>query len=266
MTDQQHGSLLAVEAVSKQFAGLRAVDDVSFEVAQGAITALVGPNGAGKTSLFNLVTGFLKADCGEVRYNGARISGKSPHWIARHGLVRTFQLRKTLGAMTVVENLMVAAPNQPGERLHNLILRRRASSQHERDVRSRAFELLESFDLAHKANVYAGTLSGGQRKLLELARALMVEPKLILLDEPMAGVNRTVGIQLLNHVHRLRSASGVTFLLIEHDMDVVMNNADRVIVMANGRVVADGMPQKIRHNERLLDVYLGSRRDRRDRR
>lgn len=264
MIDQQRAPVLALDAISKQFGGLRAVDTVSFEVARGTITALVGPNGAGKTSLFDLVTGFQTPDSGDVRYAGMSITGRSPHWIARHGLVRTFQLCKTLVAMTVVENLMVAAPNQPGERLHNLVLRRRATSHREKHVQSRASELLESFGLAHKANAYAGTLSGGQRKLLELARALMTEPTLVLLDEPMAGVNPTVGLQLLDHMHRMRSVSGVTFLLIEHDMDVVMNNADRVIVMADGRVVADGGPPQIRHDKVLLDVYLGSRRDRRE--
>jgi branched-chain amino acid transport system ATP-binding protein len=249
--------ILVVEGVHRSFGGIHAVAGASLDVERGSVTALIGPNGAGKTTLFHLITGFLRADHGDVRYEGRSIARRSAHTIAQLGMVRTFQLTKTLAAMPVIDNMMLAAGRQPGERLRNLIMRPVAARQREQEVREQALELLDRFDLGPKADAYAGTLSGGQRKLLELARALMLEPRLVLLDEPMAGVNPTLGRRLLEHMERLRAERGTTFLFIEHDMDVVMRHADRVIVMADGRVIAEGRPQEIRHDQRVIDAYLG---------
>ena len=198
------GALLDVDGVVKRFGGIRAVDGASLEVAEGSITALIGPNGAGKTTLFNVLTGFHRGDGGSVRF--ARRGGPRPpaHAIARRGMVRTFQITKALAAMPVLDNMMLAAPDQPGERFRNLFLRPRAVRAREREVREEALELLEVFNLAEHADAYAGTLSGGQRKLLELARALMARPRLLMLDEPMAGINPSLGRRLLDHMQALR--------------------------------------------------------------
>jgi neutral amino acid transport system ATP-binding protein len=250
-------ALLVVEDVSKSFGAVRAVDGASIDVASGSITALIGPNGAGKSSLFNVITGFERPERGRVRFDGRSIYRLPPHVVARRGLVRTFQLTKTLSVMTVLDNMLLAAKDHPGERLTSLVLRPLASRGHERAARRRACELLERFDLDHLLGDYAGTLSGGQRKLLELARALMLEPRLVLLDEPLAGVNPTLGRRLLSHIEDLREHDGTTFLFVEHNMDVVMNHSDRVIVMAQGKVIADGSPHEVRSNERVVGAYLG---------
>jgi branched-chain amino acid transport system ATP-binding protein len=249
--------LLDVDGVVKRFGGIRAVDGATFGVAEGSITGLIGPNGAGKTTLFNVVTGFYRGDRGSVTFQGSKIFRKPPYLIARQGMVRTFQITKALAAMPVIDNMMLAAPDQPGERFRNVVFRPGASRRREREVREQAIELLEIFDLAKLADHYAGTLSGGQRKLLELARALMTRPKLLLLDEPMAGINPTLGRRLLDHMQRLRGEEGMTFLFIEHDMEVVMNHADRVVVMAEGRVIAEGEPEEVRRNQAVIDAYLG---------
>ena len=250
-------ALLEVEDVVKRFGGIRAVDGATMKVREGAITALIGPNGAGKTTLFNVVTGFYRGDRGSVTFDGREVFGDAPYEIARKGMVRTFQITKALAAMPVIDNMMLAAPDQPGERFRNLILRPGAVRQREEEVRAQAMGLLEIFNLAELAAGYAGTLSGGQRKLLELARALMARPKLLLLDEPMAGINPVLGKRLLDHMQRLRQERGVTFLFIEHDMEVVMNHSDRVVVMAEGRVIADGEPNEVRADKSVIDAYLG---------
>jgi branched-chain amino acid transport system ATP-binding protein len=245
----------------KTFGGLRAVDQATFAVEPGSVTALIGPNGAGKTTLFHIVAGFLRADSGRVVYEGRSILGKPAHAIASMRIVRTFQLTKTLEAMTVLDNMMLAGPSQPGEQLASLLLRPFAVRRREREVRARARAVLETFDLASKASDYAGTLSGGQRKLLELGRALMVEPRLLLLDEPMAGINPTLGARLMEHIQRLRQEQGMTFLFVEHDMEVVMNHSDRVVVMAEGRVIASGEPHAVRNDPAVIDAYLGARHE-----
>ena len=257
-TEARNGSaLLEVGGVVKRFGGIRAVDGADFEVGEGSITALIGPNGAGKTTLFNSITGFQRADSGSARLGGEEILRLPAYAIARRGMVRTFQITRALAAMPVIDNMMLAAGGQPGERFRNLIVRPAAVRRHEREVRARAEELLEVFDLGERAGAYAGTLSGGQRKLLELARALMTQPRLLLLDEPMAGINPTLGRRLLDHMQRLRGEQGMTFLFIEHDMEVVMNHSDRVVVMAEGRVIAAGVPQQVREDPAVVDAYLG---------
>ena len=249
--------LLSIREVSKRFGGLAAVNGVTFDVPEGSITALIGPNGAGKSTLFNVLTGFERADGGQVLLDGDSIFRQSPHAIARRGMVRTFQLTKALSVMSVLDNMLLANPHNPGERL-GLAAARPAWRRSERHARGKARELLEVFGLATKSEQYAGTLSGGQRKLLELARALMLDPRLLLLDEPLAGVNRTLGRSLLEHIENLRVQRRLTILLVEHDMDVVMRHSDRVVVMAEGRVVAAGTPEEVRSDERVVRAYLGS--------
>jgi neutral amino acid transport system ATP-binding protein len=254
---QPNGKIFEARDVVKRFGGIHAVNGASFSVEEGSITALIGPNGAGKTTFFNVVTGFYRPDDGVAQFAGNQILGKPSYEIARLGMVRTFQITKALARMPVIDNMMLAAPDQPGEKLRNAIFRPRASLRREHDVYDDAVELLKVFNLDRLADEYAGTLSGGQRKLLELARALMTRPRLLLLDEPMAGINPTLGRRLLDHMQRLRADEGVTFLFIEHDMEVVMNHSDRVVVMAEGKVIADGAPHEVRENEAVIDAYLG---------
>ncbi len=249
--------IFEAEGIIKRFGGIHALDEASMSVGQGSITALIGPNGAGKTTFFNVITGFYRPERGRAVFAGREIQGRPPYVVARLGMVRTFQITKALAGMPVIDNMMLAAPDQPGERLLNVIFRPAASLRREREVREQAIELLDIFNLTRLADEYAGTLSGGQRKLLELARALMTKPRFLLLDEPMAGINPTLGRRLLDHMQRLRAEDGVTFLFIEHDMEVVMNHSDRVIVMAEGRVIADGAPHEVREDEAVIDAYLG---------
>jgi branched-chain amino acid transport system ATP-binding protein len=249
--------ILEVADVVKRFGGIRAIDGASFDVQPRSVTALIGPNGAGKTTLFNVVTGFYRGERGSVCFRGKQILRRPPHAIARLGMVRTFQITKALARMPVIDNMMLAAPNQPGEGLWNVIARPGAVRRREREVRDRALETLKVFNLDQLAGDYAGTLSGGQRKLLEFARALMAEPSLLLLDEPMAGINPVLGRRLLDHMQQLRAERGMTFLFIEHDMEVVMVHSDRVIVMAEGRVIADGPPDQVRKDRQVIDAYLG---------
>jgi branched-chain amino acid transport system ATP-binding protein len=250
--------ILEICEVSRSFGGLRAVDGASFEVQPGSITALIGPNGAGKSTLFNVVSGFLAADRGSVRFEGRRIDRSAPHRIARLGLVRTFQVPRALARLSVLDNILLAAAGHPGERLSGLLLRPGRARALERRARERAIELLELVRLDGHVADYAGVLSGGQRKLLDFARVLMAGPRLVLLDEPMAGVSPTLGRQLVEHALRLRADVGMTFLFVEHDLDIVMEASDRVIVMNEGRVIATGAPAEVQADERVVDAYLGT--------
>jgi neutral amino acid transport system ATP-binding protein len=250
-------ALLEVRDVVKHYGGVVALRGASLDVEERSITGLIGPNGAGKTTLFNIISGFRRSEGGTVRFGDERIERRSPDRVARSGLVRTFQQTKALTRMTVLDNMMLAAPRQPGEHLWRLATSRGAVRRREREVVERARELLALVRLESHASAYAGTLSGGQRKLLEFGRALMVEPRMVLLDEPMAGVNPTLGLQLLERVQELRAARGTTFLLIEHDLEVVMAVSDTVHVMSEGAVIASGLPAEIRANSDVIDAYLG---------
>jgi neutral amino acid transport system ATP-binding protein len=249
--------ILTIDDLHKSFGGLRAVAGAGFSVRRGSLTALIGPNGAGKTTLFDLVAGFSRPDHGTICFEGRLIAGLPPHRVARLGLVRTFQLTRVFAAMTVLENMMLAPRDQPGESLLHLLAPMGANRRSEAAVRERALTLLRHFNLREKSGDYAGTLSGGQRKLLELARVLMTSPRMVLLDEPMAGVNRVLGRRLLDYVDELRRTEDITFLFVEHDMDVVMTRADYVVVMAEGAVIAADRPDLVRINPRVIDAYLG---------
>lgn len=251
-------TILEVADAVKDFDGLRAVDGASFSVERGSITALIGPNGAGKTTMFDLLSGFARLDSGAIRFAGRSIGGMAPHRIAQLGMVRTFQLTRVLAGMSVIDNMLLAAPRQPGEHLISLLVGPGRARAAEAAAHARAAGLLETFGLRDKAQDYAGALSGGQRKLLEIARALMTEPSMVLLDEPMAGVNPTLGRAILDHIAALREQRGTTFLFVEHDMDIVMSRADRVVVMAQGRVISAGTPAQVRADPGVVEAYLGS--------
>jgi len=251
-------SLLSVRDLRKRFGGITAVDGVSFDVAPGTMTGLIGPNGAGKSTTFNLITGIHRPDAGRIHFGGRDITGRRPNEVATRGLVRTFQIARELAEMTVLENVVLAPQGQRGEALWRAVLpgARRGVMADEHELREEAWETLEFFELDHLAEEYAGSLSGGQRKLLELARVMMADPRMILLDEPLAGVNPTLERRLLERLADLRD-EGHTFLLVEHDMDVIMNHCDPVIVMHQGRVLAEGSPEAVRDDERVLEAYLG---------
>ncbi|WP_257300031.1 ABC transporter ATP-binding protein [Haloarchaeobius sp. FL176] len=249
---------LKVSGLEKHFGGITAVDGVGFEIDKGSMTGLIGPNGAGKSTTFNCITGTHKPDAGRVEFNGQDITGLEPYQIADRGLVRTFQIARELGEMTVLENMMVAPKHQRGEALWRSVLpfARNSVNQQEQEILERAWETLEFFDIDHLANEYAENLSGGQRKLLELARALLTDPQMLLLDEPFAGVNPSLEERLLEHIHELRD-QGYTFLIVEHDMDLIMKNCEKVIVMHQGRILTEGTPEDVRNNEDVIEAYLG---------
>ena len=247
--------ILVVDGVRRSFGGLTAVNVDHLEVQRGGITSLIGPNGAGKTTFFNLMTGFDRPDEGRWTFDGEPLARVPAHKVARRGMVRTFQLTKALMKMTVLDNMRLAATGQRGERFLTSMLHPSWREQEE-DVTRRAEELLARFKLDTKRDDFAGTLSGGQRKLLEMARALMVDPKMVMLDEPMAGVNPALTQSLLEHVKGLRDL-GMTVLFVEHDMDVVMDISDWVVCMAEGRIIAEGPPRSIAQNEAVIEAYLG---------
>jgi len=251
--------IIVADNITRTFGGLTAVQVEHLEIPRGAITALIGPNGAGKTTLFNLLTGFDKPDTGEWTFDGQGISGIPAFKVARKGQVRTFQLTKALGLLTVLDNMKLGAKGQSGESLARALFPWFWSKQ-EKQIEERAIELLTRFKLDAKKDDYAASLSGGQRKLLEMARALMSEPSLVMLDEPMAGVNPALTQSLLDHILDLKT-QGMTVLFVEHDMHMVRHIADWVVVMAEGRVVAEGDPHEVMANPAVIDAYLGSHHD-----
>lgn len=248
--------ILRVIGMKRHFGGINAVDVDHLEVQRGSITALIGPNGAGKTTLFNVLTGFDTPDAGEWQFDGKEMTHASAHSMAAKGMVRTFQLTKSLTKLSVIENMKLGATDQVGERWWNALFPVRWKSQ-ESSIEQRADALLARFSMDHMRNEYAGTLSGGQRKLLEMARALMTKPRLVMLDEPMAGVNPVLKQSLNDHIRGLRD-EGMTVLFIEHDMDMVHDLSDWVVVMSEGRIIAEGTPEQISENAAVIEAYLGA--------
>lgn len=249
--------MLSVQCVDKSFGGIRAVNGCSIKVEEGTIVGVIGPNGAGKTTLFNVISGFEKPDNGSIIFKGENIENLTSFMISRKGLVRTFQITKTLTRLTVEENMMLAPQFQHGERIWNVWLRHKEVKRQEAENRDKVISLLEFFDLLPLKDEYAGALSGGQKKLLEMARALMAEPKMLLLDEPFSGVNPTLARKLLKHIKELRDNDGMTFLIIEHDMPMIMQLSDFIYVLSKGKVIASGAPEEVRSDKRVLDAYLG---------
>ena len=250
---------VVLDGVTRTFGGLTAVSVDHLEIQRGGITGLIGPNGAGKTTLFNLLTGFDQPDAGTWSYDGKSLGKLSPHQVARLGVVRTFQLTKALSRLTVLQNMLLGAQGQRGEGFFRALVPGLWRAQEKANT-EKALDLLQRFKLDAKRDDFAGTLSGGQRKLLEMARALMAEPRLVMLDEPMAGVNPALTQSLLGHVKDLRE-QGMTVIFVEHDMDVVRDISDWVVVMAAGRVIAEGPPESISQNQAVVDAYLGAHHD-----
>jgi neutral amino acid transport system ATP-binding protein len=249
-------SILVANDVRKRFGGLTAVSVDHVEIQRSAITALIGPNGAGKTTFFNLLTGFDRPNSGIWSFEGNVLTGLSAHQIARVGMVRTFQLTKALARLRVIDNMMLGGTRQIGENFFWALVRSTWRDQ-EREIEERADELLARFNLSHMRNEFAGELSGGQRKLLEMARALMAQPHLVMLDEPMAGVNPALAQTIISHVQQLRD-DGLTVVFVEHDMDVVREISDWVVVMSDGEIVAEGRHSSIVANPAVIDAYLGA--------
>jgi branched-chain amino acid transport system ATP-binding protein len=251
--------ILVADGVSKRYGGLQAIDVAHLEIPRNAIVALIGPNGAGKTTLFNILTGFETADSGEWSYEGKSLNGKAPHLLPKLGMVRTFQLTKVLGLLTVMENMKLASLKQTGERLLASFFPFLWNRQ-DKALELEATDILSRFKLLEKKADFAAGLSGGQRKLLEMARALMTHPKLIMLDEPMAGVNPALTESLLDHIMNLKK-EGMTVLFVEHDVAMVRKISDWVIVMAEGKIVAEGLPDQVLKESAVIDAYLGSHQD-----
>lgn len=251
--------IVVADNVSRRFGGLTAVDVAHVEIPRGSITALIGPNGAGKTTFFNLLTGFDKPNTGRWNFKGKNLANVPAYRVSRMGMVRTFQLTKALGGMTVLENMLLGAKGQKGENIFTSLIRPLWSKEEE-SIENRAIRLLEKFKLDTKKDDYASSLSGGQKKLLEMARALMSEPELVMLDEPMAGVNPALTQSLLGHIVNLKD-EGMTVLFVEHDMHMVNTIADWVIVMAEGKVVAEGPPSTVMNDQAVIDAYLGAHHD-----
>ncbi|MFB6072199.1 MAG: ABC transporter ATP-binding protein [Halobacterium sp.] len=248
--------VLRTENLRKTFGGLTATDDVSIEVERGTITGVIGPNGAGKSTLFNLVSGFYEPDGGSVYVNDTEVTGREPHEVTDAGLVRTFQTPKKLEGMTVREAMLVGPQHQVGESVVSLFTEPDAVREEERRNVEQAEELLERFEIDHLARQPATDISGGQLKLVELARAMLAEPDLLLLDEPVAGVNPTLANKLAAIIRELND-EGITFLIIEHDMGFIMDLADPIIVLNQGAVLTEGSPEAVRSDERVVDAYLG---------
>ena len=249
--------MLTVDSISKSFGGLTAVNNCSFTIASQSITGLIGPNGAGKTTIFNVIAGAMKPDGGRVKFQGTDITGQPAHTLFHLGIMRTFQIPQEFFAMTVLENLMVVPAKQSGENLFYALLSPGNVAAREKEVRERAIDVLDFLRLTHVIDELAGNLSGGQKKLLELGRAMMADPDIVLLDEPGAGVNPTLLGELAEMIERLNKERHYTFCIIEHNMDMIARLCDPVIVMVEGGVLMQGDMDTVRADPRVLDAYLG---------
>jgi branched-chain amino acid transport system ATP-binding protein len=249
--------MIRVQSVSKNFGGVQAVNDVSISIQKGTITGLIGPNGAGKTTLFNIIAGNIKPSSGTITLDGDDITALPPHELFNKGLLRTFQIAHEFSKLTVVENLMMVPPAQSGENLLKTWFQGSLVRQEEKAIKEKAIEVIDFLKISHVSNELAGNLSGGQKKLLELGRTMMVDAKVVLLDEVGAGVNRTLLNDIGDAIIRLNQERGYTFCMIEHDMDFIGRLCDPVIVMAEGAVLAEGTAQEVRSNEEVIEAYLG---------
>lgn len=256
MSDRE-SPILSVRNVRKYFGGIKAVDGVSLDVTPRSITGLIGPNGAGKTTLFNIISGYYKPDAGEIYFKGERIDGLSLHETFKKGLCRTFQISRELKLMTVLENVMLPPRHQLGENLLKTWFLSSKVRKQEQELRERALEILDSVGLLHLKDEYAGNLSGGQKRLLELARVMMADPEMVLLDEIAAGVSPSERVMLAEHIRRLVEERGITVLVVGHEMDFVMDLCDPVIVMDKGKKLTEGSPEEVSKDPRVLEVYLG---------
>ena len=261
---QNNSDILQIKNLSKYFGGLAAVSKCSLKIKKGSITGIIGPNGSGKTTLFNLIAGNLKATDGQVVFNNQNITNVPSYELFSKGLLRTFQIAHEFTNLTVLENLMMVPGNQSGEKLITALLKPRIVKKEEAIIRNKAYEVIEFLNLKHLANELAGNLSGGQKKLLELGRTMMVDAKIVLLDEVGAGVNRTLLKDIGTAILRLNKEKGYTFCMIEHDMDFISRMCDPVIVMAEGSVLFEGTPDEVKRNEKVIESYLGRGSNNRD--
>jgi len=251
--------MIKVHNISKHFGGIKAVDNVSLHIQKGFITGLIGPNGAGKSTLFNLIAGLYKPTSGQIYLEQEDITGVDAHQLFHKGLLRTFQIAHPFPTLSVFENLMMVPGNQLGEKIINSWIRRKKILEQEKKLQKKAEQVIHFLNISHLKNEKAGRLSGGQKKLLELARTMMVDAKVVLLDEVGAGVNRTLLRQIGEAILRLNTEYGYTFCMIEHDMDFISKLCDPVIVLTNGSVLTQGTPEEVKNNPQVIEAYLGKR-------
>jgi len=250
-------TILKVKNITKRFGGVAAVQNCSLEVEQGTITGLIGPNGAGKTTLFNVITGFLKPDAGSIIFKSEDITSLDPHIIFKKNLFRTFQIAREYKEMSVLENLLLIPEQQIGEKLWNAWFRSREVKKQQKGYVDRAMEILEFIELDSKKDIPAKYLSGGEKKLLEIGRMMMVELEIVLLDEPGSGVPPMLQNKIMDYIRSLSRERGITLFIVEHDMDIIMNICDTIIVMSDGTTLARGTPDEIRKNKTVIEAYLG---------
>jgi ABC-type branched-subunit amino acid transport system ATPase component len=249
--------ILRINDVHKSFGGINALNGVTLDISESSIIGLIGPNGSGKTTLFNVITAFYPIDSGEIYFNGRNITGLETHQISLSGLVRTFQITRIFPKLTVIENMLTAAKEQRGENLFSVFFKGKIVSKQEFDNIEKALDILKFLEIYHLRDEFGGNLSGGQLKLLELGRALMMDPGMLLLDEPVAGVNPTLANKIFDRIVDLKDRENISFLIVEHNMDVVMSFCDRIYVMNKGEIVARGTPEEIQTEEKVIEAYLG---------